>query len=141
MKKLFLCLFALVCTSTFSFGQKTITLKSAVSESEFKQLDQIDQTIISFLDAGIFALKGMNLNKEFSKKSAVLNLAIKEKKLVSTFTIEDQSSEEPLNAQSCTICDMFSGMRCFRRIREQLENGTIILKVELISDCAVVTWN
>jgi hypothetical protein len=141
MKKLFLSLLASLFASTISFGQQSITLKSIASESEFKELDEIDQAILSSIDASVFALKGLSLNNEFSKKKAVITLAMKEKSLSNTITIEDQGSGEPLNAQSCTICDFFSGMMCFRKVREELQHGTVIIRVESVRDCAVLTWN
>lgn len=141
MKKLCLYLFTTLIVVTFSYGQKSVTLKSIVSESEFEEMDEIDQKIISAIDASIFALKGMNLNKELEKKKAVITFSLKEKKLLDTLTLEDQGSTAPLDAQSCEICDMLSGIRCFRRIREQLPRGVIIVRVELVSNCVVLTWD
>lgn len=140
MKKLLLCLFATVMTSAFCFGQKAVKLTSIVSESEFKEMDEMDQKIVSYIDAGIFALKGMNLNKESKKKIAFITLSLKEDKLADKLVLEDQVSEPPLDAQSCMICDMISGFQCSRKIRESLGHGPIIVRIELVSDCFSLSW-
>lgn len=147
MKKLFLGLIATVLLSNFSYGQKKVTLNSIVTAEEFKAMDPLDRKIVNYIDAGIFALKGLNLNGEQKAKHVVtINIDTKSGALENNIVLAEPEANSPFgtdlsSVQSCTICGVGSGMICFRMIKSRLSNGPLIVQLELISDCITVSWN
>lgn len=142
MKKLFLGIIATVMITNLSFAQITVCLKSSVTETEFKEMDEVSQKIASYVDSAIFALEGMNLNKNDKNKVASIRIGLKNSKLDNNILIGDPDTTTPTeNAQSCMICGISSGRLCFRRILTQLNNGPIVITVEKISDCIRLTWD
>ena len=147
MKKLFLGLIATVLLSTNSYGQKKVTLNSTVTEEEYKQLDALDKKLVNYIDAGVFALKGLNLNeKQKTKYVVTINIDAKSGALENNIVLAEPEANSPFgsdlpSAQSCKICGVGSGMMCYRLIKSRLGNGPIIVQLELVSDCIVVTWN
>ncbi len=142
MKKLFLGLIATVMITNLSFAQKSLCLKSSVTEKEFEEMDAVSQKIASYVDSAIFALEGMSLNKDDKNKVASIRISLKDSKLDNNILIGDTETTTPTeNAQSCTICGLQSGRICFKRIVTQLNNGPLVITVEKISDCIKLTWD
>ena len=147
MKKLFLGVIATVLLSTYSYGQKKVTLSSTVTEDEYQQMDALDKKLVDYIDAGIFALKGLNLNGEQKTKHVVtINLDAKSGALGNNIVIAEPEANTPFgsdlpSAQSCKICGVGSGMMCYKLIKTRLANGPIIVQLELISDCIVISWD
>jgi len=142
MKNLFLGLIATVMFCNLSYAQKSLCLKSSVTETEFKEMDEVSRKIASYIDSAVFALEGINLNEKNKTKIATVSLSLKENKLDNHIIIGDSDTTTPTeNVQSCMICGINSGMACYRRIRTLLSNGTIVVTVEKVSDCIRLTWD
>lgn len=140
MKKLVLGLFATIMFTTACYSQKTVTLKSSVTEKEYAAMDNTDKKIVNHIDGAIAALKAMNMNEVLkNKQTAIVSLSLSESKLDNSIVI-GQSEGNTSSVQSCLICGMSSGITCFKRIRTQLSNGTIIITVELVGECVQLTW-
>lgn len=139
MKKLFLGLIATVLFSTVNYGQEKASIESCVSQKEYAAFNEQEKKVINFIDAGIAALKGMELNGSVSKKyTALINVSAKGGKLENSVIISE--TENLPSIHSCTICNFVSGMICIRKIINDLGNGTITITLQRDGDCYRVTW-
>lgn len=142
MKKLLFILITTTFLSVVSHAQSKLTMASAVTDTEFKEMDEYEKTLTSYVDAAIFALQGLNLQKEYKAVAATIRLKKDDKVFRGSITIDETPSEFPVEqAQSCTICGLYSGRVCFQKVVEHMQNGTIIIRVEKVSDCYVVSWD
>lgn len=141
MKKLFLGLVATILFSTVGHAQQKVTLQSTITAEEYKTMDDVDKKLINYIDASIGALKGLNLNgKPALKYVATISISEKDSKLDNNVVLSESEGGDTSSAQSCSICDFGSGLRCYRKIRTQLGNGPVVITVELVGDCAQLTW-
>jgi len=139
MKQLVL-LFALTISS-ISFAQ------THVSKTDYQKMDNQEKRISDYVDSALAGLKALKQNApaSYANYQATLSISANEKdKLGNIIAIGIADGTTPVsNAQSCVICNLGSGLQCYKRIRAQLANGqVVIVTIALNSEgCGVLTWN
>ena len=140
MKKLFLGLIATVMFSSICHSQEKVVLESSVSQEEFKASSESEKRLLNFIDAGIAALKGLELQGPTEKKyAAIISFSSKDDKLQNSVIISESEGELP-SAQSCVVCGTRTAVLCIKRIISSLGNGPLIITLEREGDCYKVSW-
>jgi len=139
MKTLLFFLFATFVSTINCVAQKEISIQSIATEQEYSAMDATEKKLVNYVNASIGALKCANLHETTKKQMATISLSLKGGILDNNIVISDYENV-PESAQSCLICGVGSGLKCFRKIRTQLGNGPIVVTVELNGDCVHVSW-
>lgn len=141
MKKILLLFVALLCAQLSSAQYK---FPNHVTADEYKSLSDTEKRLVDYINGAESALRALKVNgsKAYDGYAATLSLNLKGDKLSNFIAVG--TAEPNANRQSCIICGLGSGVQCFRRIYETLQNGqTLVVTVVLVEggDCAKVTWD